>query len=175
MLFLLLVLYIKHSDIFFLYFYNRSERDWYEIGISLRTRWRTEQEVGRGRGQLRKRTNQSKLAAPVLPALPPLTSTTRSPSQRMRRYCKFVIKREELISAYYRISGNVRDDLVFTFFVIFFKSQIIDYAKIIFYIIFYNNYLNRIKWLTQIRNATHFSHFRIFYDTRKNPGYMVSA
>lgn len=54
------------------------------------------------------------------------------------------------------------DDLIFSFFVTTLKSQIIEYAAIIFCIIFY-----RKKRLTQIKNVIAFPHTRKFCDTQK--------
>lgn len=53
------------------------------------------------------------------------------------------------------IYGDFRDDLIFAFSPTSFKSQIIEYAEIILFIIFYKKlFKSQDKWLTQIKNAT---------------------
>lgn len=70
----------------------------------------------------------------------------------------------------YCISGNFRNDLIFTFFCDhFYIANIYEYAKIIFCVIFYGNFFVLQKLLTQIKNDTlvHFLDFLKFYDTQE--------
>lgn len=63
--------------------------------------------------------------------------------------------------------GIFRGDLIFAFFGITFKSQHIQYAEIISSNVWQKKFLNRKKWLTQIKIGTHFLLFCKFCDTRK--------
>lgn len=64
---------------------------------------------------------------------------------------------------------NFREDQIFSFFTFSFKSQVIEYAEIISWIIFYKKRFKLPKWLTLIKKAKYFLKFCKFCDPQKNP------